>query len=162
AALSRRARARRLGRRAGLQRLRGIAASCCVVTPTGVAAGGGCRSPRQRNPLLEGEQDVPIAKINVASVGWSEKQPMSCVPSVPLNVFAGEAWLNKLCYGMYHTANSTPPDTFDGETYDSGKTLNKQYRSLTTFSLEIETGSFGEPKRFRQAPGSKAVLDAGY
>src|SRR5207302_1273729 len=60
------------------------------------------------------------------------------------------------------TANPKPPETSHGQKYVSGKTLERQYRSLTTYSIQLQTGTDGKFVSIRRLPGSDAVLDAGY
>jgi hypothetical protein len=62
---------------------------------------------------------------------------------------------------MYHTANPAPPKYFD-EKYESGKTLSKQYRSLTTYSIQLQIEDDGKFLSVRRFPSSDAILDAGY
>jgi hypothetical protein len=65
-----------------------------------------------------------------------------------------------LCYGMYHTANPEPPEIFHGQK-DITK-LKQQYRSLTTYSIQLRLGANGEFDSVRRLPNSDAILDAGY
>jgi hypothetical protein len=78
-----------------------------------------------------------LVTVNVASISWIDEGLMSRFRSMPLNVFKQDAWLDQLCYGMSHTANPTPPKTFDGRKYQAGSTLAKKYRSLTSFTVDI-------------------------
>jgi hypothetical protein len=105
---------------------------------------------------------MPTITANVCSISWIEQTLMSGFRSMPYNIFSGEAWLNQLCYGMSHTANPTPPTTFDGATYKSGEALQRHYRSLVSFSIELEIAAGGAFVRVRKAPNSDVVLDPGY
>jgi hypothetical protein len=103
-----------------------------------------------------------LVTVNVASISWIDEGLMSRFRSMPLNVFKQDAWLDQLCYGMSHTANPTPPKTFDGRKYQAGSTLAKKYRSLTSFTVDINIGDKGVFQSTRRAQGSDPVLDGGY
>jgi hypothetical protein len=100
--------------------------------------------------------------INVCSISWIDRDRMSPFVSMPVNIFAADAWLNQLCYGMRHTANDPPPTQYYGGGYISGYALSRQYRSLTSYFLELDIDPSGKLLRFRQIPGFPLILDAGY
>jgi hypothetical protein len=99
--------------------------------------------------------------INVSTVSWIDKKIMAVFSDMP-NPFGKEAWLDMLCYGMYHTANPAPPEVFHGQKYKSGTTLDKKYRSLTNYTIQLQVGEDGKFQSVRRLPGSDAILDAGY
>ena len=101
-------------------------------------------------------------RVNISSVSWIDRDRMSPFTGMPMNIFSSDAWLDQLCFGMRHTANNPPPATFDGGVYLNGLTLAYQYRSVTSFTLELDLDPQGKLLRFRQWPGSHAILDAGY
>jgi hypothetical protein len=101
---------------------------------------------------------MKIYDVKASTISWIDKDLMSGFSSMPS---FGSDWLDFLCYGMYHTANPTPPKYFD-EKYESGKTLSRQYRSLTIFAIQLQLDDSGNFLSVRRLPGSDAVLDAGY
>lgn len=100
--------------------------------------------------------------INVCSISWIDRDRMSPFVSMPLNIFSADSWLHQLCYGMRHTANDTPPEHYNGAGYIPSYALGRQYRSLTSFFVELDLDQKGALQRFRRAPVMPLVLDAGY
>jgi len=101
--------------------------------------------------------------INVSTISWIDKELMSVFSDISTlkSALKGD-WVDLLGFGMYHTANPKPPAIFHGQKYASGKTLEKQYRSLTSYSIQLQTDTDGKFVAVRRLPGSDAVLDAGY
>src|SRR5215472_9869852 len=97
--------------------------------------------------------------IDVSTVSWIDKKIMSIFSGLP-NPLADEAWVDLLCYGTSHTANPEPPDVLHGQ--DGAAVLGKQYRSFTTFSIQLQVDSNGTFQSVRQLPNSNTVLDPGY
>jgi hypothetical protein len=100
--------------------------------------------------------------INVSTISWIDKPLMSSFSPMPNPLAGGDSWVDLLCYGISHTANPEPPKIFHGDKYQSGVTLAKQYRSLTTYSLQLQTTADGKFDSVRRLPASNAVIDAGY
>jgi hypothetical protein len=100
--------------------------------------------------------------INVSTISWIDKTLMSSFSPMPNPLAGGDSWVDLLCYGMSHTANPEPPKIFHGDKYKSGTTLGMQYRSLTTYSLQLQTTADGKFDSVRRLPNSDAVLDPGY
>ena len=100
--------------------------------------------------------------INVSTISWIDKDLMASFTAMPFPIGGDDKWVDLLCYGMAHTANPEPPKVFHGDKYKSGDTLAKQYRSLTTYSLQLQTTADGKFNSVRRFPTSNAVLDAGY
>ena len=85
---------------------------------------------------------MPIYRVNAASISWISKPSLDAYSGMP-NILADDGWLQQIAFGMSHTANPDPPQTFDGSTYAPEKTFGKQYRALTTFTLGLKTGGSG-------------------
>jgi hypothetical protein len=103
---------------------------------------------------------MPIYSINVATVSWIDRDRMGPFAGIPLNIFAADAWLKQVTYGMAHTANPDPGQTFDGRGYSPGVTLQRQFRSLTTFTLGLQTDAAGNFTALRSE--QTGVVDPGY
>ncbi len=103
---------------------------------------------------------MPVYSINVATVGWIDRHLMAPFAGVPVNIFAPDAWLKQVTYGMAHTANPDPGQTVDGRSYSPGATLQKQFRSFTTFTIGLRTDAAG--KLLAVKTEQAGVLDPGY
>lgn len=106
---------------------------------------------------------MPNYRVNAASISWIDRRRMQMFRALPIGkLTTPEFWLDQLSYGMSHTANNDPPSHFDIRSYRSGDTLARDYRSITTVSIDIEVDAQGKLQRFRKAPDAGGVLDPGY
>lgn len=97
--------------------------------------------------------------IEVSTVSWIDRNLMSLYSGTP-NPFASDAWVDFLGYGMCHTANPEPPDVVRGQ--KAATTLEKKYRSFTSFSIQLQLSADGKFEAVRRLPNSDAVLDPGF
>jgi hypothetical protein len=97
--------------------------------------------------------------LDVSSVSWIDRDLMSAFSGMP-NPLANDAWIDLMSYGMYHTANPTPPAVLHGQ--KGPGVLEKKFRSFTTFSIQLQTGADGKFESVRRSPGSDVISDPGY